>query len=145
MRNRKVEVERRAHAENLRRPARVMAWIPSDSPKDTDRLVCDMSTWRSPGGAGWGPTLAWRLFQQLTVAALAWAGWRLLGHLPYPIDIDVYGRGGQAGIDGRPLSAEGALFPPPGGFELLFPSPPLAAVAFSPFSWLSLDVASIAI
>src|SRR4051812_28957441 len=145
MRNRKVEVERRAHAENLRRPARVMAWIPSDSPKDTDRLVCDMSTWRSPGGAGWGPTLAWRLFQQLTVAALAWAGWRLLGHIPYRIDIDVYRMGGQAWIDGRPLYADGAMFHTHGGLELPFTYPPLAAVAFSPFSWLSLDVASIAI
>jgi len=48
-----------------------------------------MSTWRSPGGAGWGPTLAWWLFQLLTAAALVWAGWRLLGHAPYRIDIDV--------------------------------------------------------
>jgi alpha-1,2-mannosyltransferase len=122
-----------------------MAWIPSDSPEDTDRLVCDMSTWRSPGGAGWGPTLAWRLFQLLTVAALAWAGWRLLGHIPYRIDIDVYRMGGQAWIDGRPLYADGAMFHTHGGLELPFTYPPLAAVAFSPFVWLSLDVASIAI
>jgi len=85
--------------ENLRRPARVMARIPSDSPDGTDRVVCDMSTWRSPGGAGWGPTLAWRLFQLLTVAALAWAGWRLLGHIPYRIDIEVYRMGGRAWLD----------------------------------------------
>ena len=69
-----------------------------------------MSTWRSPGGAGWGPTLAWRLFQLLTLAALAWAGWRLLGHIPYRIDIDVYRMGGRAWLDGRPLYADGAMF-----------------------------------
>ncbi len=87
-----------------------MAGIPPDSPEGTDRLVCDMSTWRSPGGAGWGPTLAWRLFQLLTMAALAWACWRLLGHIPYRIDIDVYRMGGRAWLDGRPLYADGAMF-----------------------------------
>jgi alpha-1,2-mannosyltransferase len=104
-----------------------------------------MSTWRSPGGAGLGPTLAWRLFQLLTVAALAWAGWRLLGHIPYRIDIDVYRMGGRAWLDGRPLYADGAMFHTLGGLDLPFTYPPLAAVAFSPFAWLSLDVASVAI
>jgi alpha-1,2-mannosyltransferase len=122
-----------------------MARIPTDSPEGTDSLVCDMSNWRSPGGAGWGPTLAWRLFQLLTVAALAWAGWRLLGHIPYRIDIDVYRMGGQAWLDGRPLYADGAMFHTRAGLDLPFTYPPLAAVAFSPFAWLSLDVASVAI
>jgi alpha-1,2-mannosyltransferase len=111
----------------------------------TDSLVCDMSTWRSPGGAGWGPTLAWRLFQLLTVAALAWAGWRLLGHTPYRIDIDVYRMGGRAWLDGRPLYADGAMFHTRGGLDLPFTYPPLAAVAFAPFAWLSLAAASVAI
>jgi alpha-1,2-mannosyltransferase len=92
-----------------------------------------------------GPTLAWRLFQLLTVAALAWAGWRLLGHIPYRIDIDVYRMGGRAWLDGRPLYADGAMFHTLGGLDLPFTYPPLAAVAFSPFAWLSLDVASVAI
>ncbi len=122
-----------------------MAGIPADSPVGTDSLVCDMSTWRSPGGAGWGPTLAWRLFQLLTVAALAWAGWRLLGHTPYRIDIDVYRMGGRAWLDGRPLYADGAMFHTRAGLDLPFTYPPLAAVAFSPFAWLSLNVASVAI
>jgi alpha-1,2-mannosyltransferase len=104
-----------------------------------------MSTWRSPGGGGLGPTLAWRLFQLLTLAALAWAAWRLLGHIPYRIDIDVYRMGGNAWLDGRPLYADGAMFHTRGGIDLPFTYPPLAAVAFSPFAWLSLDVASVAI
>jgi alpha-1,2-mannosyltransferase len=122
-----------------------MARIPSDSPDGPDSLGGDMSIWRSPGGAGWGPTLAWRLFQLLTVAALAWAGWRLLGHTPYRIDIDVYRMGGRAWLDGRPLYADGAMFHTRGGLDLPFTYPPLAAVAFSPFAWLPLNLASVAI
>ena len=89
--------------------------------------------------------LAWRLFQLLTVAALVWAGWRLLGHIPYRIDIDVYRMGGQAWLDGRPLYADGVMFQTRGGLDLPFTYPPLAAVLFSPFALLSLDGASIAI
>ncbi|HEX2283676.1 MAG TPA: glycosyltransferase 87 family protein [Mycobacterium sp.] len=104
-----------------------------------------MSMWRSPGGPGWGPTLAWRLFQLLTAAVLAWAGWRLLGHMPYRIDIDVYRMGGQAWLDGRALYADGVMFHTRGGLDLPFTYPPLAAIAFFPFALLSLDVASVAI
>ncbi|HYZ67558.1 MAG TPA: glycosyltransferase 87 family protein [Mycobacterium sp.] len=104
-----------------------------------------MRNWRSPGEAGWGPTLAWRLFQLLTVAALAWAGWRLLGHIPYRIDVDVYRMGGRAWLDGRPLYADGAMFHTRGGLDLPFTYPPLAAIVFAPFAWLSLPVASVAI
>jgi alpha-1,2-mannosyltransferase len=89
--------------------------------------------------------LAWRLFQLLTVAALVWAGWRLLGHVPYRIDIDVYRMGGQAWLDGRPLYADGVMFQTRGGLDLPFTYPPLAAVLFSPFALLSLNGASIAI
>ncbi|WP_370329269.1 glycosyltransferase 87 family protein [Mycolicibacterium hippocampi] len=102
-----------------------------------------MSTWRSPGAAGWGPTLAWRLFQLMTAAALVWAGWRLLGQTPYRIDIDVYRMGGQAWLDGRPLYADGAVFYTRGGLDLPFTYPPLAAVLFAPFALLSLDAASV--
>ena len=104
-----------------------------------------MSNWRSPLGAGWWPTLAWRLFQILTVAMLAWACWRLLGHIPYRIDIDVYRMGGRAWLDHRPLYADGAMFHTRGGLDLPFTYPPLAAVAFAPFAWLSLNAASVAI
>ncbi|UXA16241.1 glycosyltransferase 87 family protein [Mycobacterium sp. SMC-4] len=104
-----------------------------------------MSTLRSPGGAGWGPKLAWRLFQLMTTAALMWAGWRLLGRIPYRIDIDVYRMGGQAWLDGRPLYADGAIFHTRGGIDLPFTYPPLAAVFFAPFAMLSLEAASVAI
>lgn len=104
-----------------------------------------MSTLRSPGVAGWGPKLAWRLFQLVTIAALAWAGWRLLGRTPYRIDIDVYRMGGQAWLDGRALYADGAIFHTRGGIDLPFTYPPLAAVLFSPFAMLSLEAASVAI
>jgi alpha-1,2-mannosyltransferase len=122
-----------------------MAGIPADAPGRPDSLVGDMSIWRSPGGPGWRPTLAWRLFQLLTVAALAWAGWRLLGHTPYRIDIDVYRMGGRAWLDGRPLYADGVMFHTRGGLDLPFTYPPLAAIAFFPFALLSLEVASVAI
>lgn len=122
-----------------------MAGIPDDSPIGPDSLVPDMRIWGSPGGAGWGPTLAWRLFQLLTLAALAAAAWRLLGHVPYRIDIDVYRMGGRAWLDGQPLYADGQMFQTRGGLDLPFTYPPLAAVAFSPFALLSLEAASVAI
>ncbi|MBO0680535.1 DUF2029 domain-containing protein [Mycolicibacterium sp. S2-37] len=101
-----------------------------------------MSTRRSPA---WAPTLAWRLFCLLTVAALGYAGWRLLGHVPYRIDIDVYRMGGQAWLDGRPLYADDATFPTKIDLDLPFTYPPLAAIAFAPFTWVPLDVASMTI
>ncbi|KXW76820.1 glycosyltransferase 87 family protein [Mycolicibacterium phlei] len=104
-----------------------------------------MSMWRSPGGAGRGATLAWRLFQLLTLAAFVWAGWRLLGRVPYRIDIDVYRMGGRAWLDGAPLYADGVMFETRVGLELPFTYPPLAAVAFAPFAMLSLEAASVAI
>ena len=105
----------------------------------------DMSKLQSPGGAGWVSTIGWRVFQLLTLAALAWTGWQLLGHTPYRIDIDVYRMGGQAWLDGRPLYADGAIFHTQGGLDLPFTYPPLAAIAFAPFAWLSLPAASVAI
>lgn len=116
-----------------------------DAPIRPDTLVSDMRNWRSPGGLGRWPTLAWRLFQLVTLAVLAWAGWRLLGHVPYRIDVDVYRMGGQAWLDGRPLYADGVMFQTRGGLDLPFTYPPLAAVVFAPLALLSLDVASIAI
>ncbi|UXA11390.1 DUF2029 domain-containing protein [Mycobacterium sp. SMC-8] len=104
-----------------------------------------MSNQQSPGGPGWKPRLAWRLFQLLTLAALAAAGWRLLGHIPYRIDIDVYRMGGRAWLDGQSLYADGVMFQTRGGLELPFTYPPLAAVAFAPFAMLSLEAASVAI
>jgi len=104
-----------------------------------------MSTQRLPGNSGWWPTVAWRLFQLLTAAALLWAGWRLLGHTPYRIDIDVYRMGGRAWLDGSPLYSDGVLFPTEAGLDLPFTYPPLAAIAFAPFALLPLPVAGAAI
>ncbi|MCW2685932.1 MAG: hypothetical protein JWR37_822 [Mycobacterium sp.] len=116
-----------------------------------------MSNWRSPDWAGWyGPALrspdakrwlrvGWRLFQLLAALALGWAGWQLLGHIPYRIDIEVYRMGGQAWLDGRPLYSDGAMFHTLIGLDLPFTYPPLAAIAFAPFTWLPLPAASVAI
>lgn len=104
-----------------------------------------MSKRQSPGGAGWAPTIGWRLFQLLTVAGLILVGWRLLGHVPYRIDIDVYRMGGRAWLDNQPLYADGAIFHTQGGLDLPFTYPPLAAIMFAPFAWLSLPAASVAI
>lgn len=104
-----------------------------------------MSKRKAPGWAGWAPTIAWRIFQLLTLAALAWAGYKLLGHTPYRIDIDVYRMGGRAWLDGKPLYSDGATFHTQGGLDLPFTYPPLAAISFAPFAWLSLPAASAAI
>src|SRR6202045_625832 len=115
-----------------------------------------MSRWGSPdAGSGRGrvataqPNIwrngGWALLQVLALVALGYAGWRLLGHTPYRIDIDVYRMGGQAWLDGRALYADGAMFHTRGGLDLPFTYPPLAAVAFAPFAWLSLPAASVAI
>jgi alpha-1,2-mannosyltransferase len=91
------------------------------------------------------PTALWRVFQLLTLAALGWAVWRLLGHAPYRIDADVYRLGGQAWLDGRPLYVDGATFRTRGGLELPFTYPPLAAIAFAPFALLALTAATAAL
>lgn len=104
-----------------------------------------MSTQRWAGVAGRLPAVAWRLFQLLTAAALLWAAWRLLGHTPYRIDIDVYRLGGRAWLDGRPLYNDGVKFPTEAGVDLPFTYPPLAAIAFAPFALLPLPAASAAI
>ena len=116
-----------------------------------------MSTWQPPAtGSAWGRALSsprvtpwltagWRAAQLLIVAGLAYAAWTLLGHIPYRIDIEVYRMGGQAWLHGRPLYAGDATFHTRIGLNLPFTYPPRAAVLFSPFAWLSLNAASVAI
>lgn len=87
--------------------------------------------------------MAWWLFRLLTVAAVGYAGWQLLGTAPYRIDIDVYRMGGRAWLNGDLLYDD--LFQTVAGLDLPFTYPPLAAVVFSPFAWLSLDAASATI
>ena len=77
--------------------------------------------------------------------ALGYAVWRLIGHTPYRIDIDVYRMGGQAWLDGHPLYSHDAKFHTPIGLNLPFTYPPLAAVIFCPFAWLGMPAASVTI
>ena len=108
-------------------------------------LFFDMSRWRAPGaGSGTGRALVWALLWALAAGALYYVAWRLFGHTPYRIDIDVYQMGGQAWLDGRPLYRD-VLFHTPIGLNLPFTYPPLAAIVFCPFSWLHMPAASIAI
>ncbi|OBG29325.1 glycosyltransferase 87 family protein [Mycobacterium sp. 852002-51057_SCH5723018] len=105
-----------------------------------------MRRWRAPGvGSQSGRAFVWLLLWVLAAAAWYYVGWRLFGHTPYRIDIDVYQMGGQAWLDGRPLYRGDVLFHTPIGLNLPFTYPPLAAIVFSPFSWLHMPAASVAI
>ena len=90
-------------------------------------------------------TAGWRVTQVAIVALLLNAGWLLFGKIPYRIDIEVYRMGGQAWLDGRALYAGDAVFHTLAGLDLPFTYPPLAAIVFSPFGWMSLPVASVTI
>ena len=94
---------------------------------------------------GLRPTLAWRLLQLLAALTLVWGAWRLLGHTPYRIDIDVYRMGGRAWLNNTPLYNESTIFRTEAGIDLPFTYPPLAAIMFAPFAWLPLPGASVAI
>jgi alpha-1,2-mannosyltransferase len=89
--------------------------------------------------------LLWCLLWLLAAAALGYAAWRLFGHTPYRIDIDIYQMGGQTWLDGRPLYRGDVLFHTPIGLNLPFTYPPLAAIVFCPFAWLHMPAASVAI
>ncbi|BBX73187.1 DUF2029 domain-containing protein [Mycobacterium shinjukuense] len=103
-----------------------------------------MTKWQAPDGGGrLGRVGAWGLLGLVAAAALGHLAGRLFGHTPYRIDIDIYQMGGQAWLDGRPLYG-GVLFHTP-IVDLPFTYPPLAAIAFSPFAWLRMPAASVAI
>lgn len=96
-------------------------------------------------GSQSGRALVWLPLWVLAAAAWYYVGWRLFGHTPYRIDIDIYQMGGQAWLDGRPLYRGDVLFHTPIGLNLPFTYPPLAAIVFCPFSWLHMPAASVAI
>jgi alpha-1,2-mannosyltransferase len=108
-----------------------------------------MSTRRWPDAGSWlgqsGRRVLWRAVQLASVALFGYAAWRVLGHIPYRIDIEVYRMGGQAWLDGRPLYTDAATFHTQVGLDLPFTYPPLAAIAFAPFAWMPFPVASVAI
>jgi alpha-1,2-mannosyltransferase len=116
-----------------------------DSPWRPDRLFGEMSILRPLDRAHLWPTIGWRLFQLLTLVALLWAGWHLLFEAQYRIDIDVYRMGGRAWLDGTPLYSDGTIFHTRVGLDLPFTYPPLAAIVFAPFAWLSLSGAGATI
>lgn len=129
--------------------------MPRDDCRSPTILSYNMNTRQSPDGdrrrgqiASWAtgirPGLLWWPLWLLVIAALANTGWRLLGHTPYRIDVDIYRLGAQAWLQGRPLYG-GATFHTPIGLSLPFTYPPLAAVLFCPFAWLQMPGASIAI
>ncbi len=104
-----------------------------------------MSNWRSPEvGSRIGRVSLWCLLWLLAALALTYTCWQLFGHVPYRIDIDVYQMGGQAWLDGRPLYTGNVMFHTP-IVDLPFTYPPLAAIVFSPFAWMGMPVASVAI
>ncbi|WP_144206205.1 glycosyltransferase 87 family protein [Mycobacterium tilburgii] len=105
-----------------------------------------MNISQAPGvGTRAGRALVWCLLWLLAAAALGYTAWGLFAHTPYRIDIDIYQMGGQTWLDGRPLYRGDVLFHTPIGLNLPFTYPPLAAIAFCPFAWLHMPVASVAI
>ncbi|BBU22379.1 hypothetical protein MYXE_21690 [Mycobacterium xenopi] len=102
----------------------------------------DMGAGRGRAAIGW--IAVWCVLPLLVVAAMCYAGWGLLGHIPYRIDIDVYQMGARAWLDNRPLYKD-VLFHTPIGLNLPFTYPPLAAIVFCPFAWLRMPAASVAI
>ena len=98
-----------------------------------------------PGSSGPGRVLLWCLLWLLAAAGLSYVAWRLFGHTPYRIDIDIYQMGAQAWMDGRPLYRGDVLFHTPIDLDLPFTYPPLAAIMFCPFAWLHMPAASVAI
>ena len=105
-----------------------------------------MSRWQAPGvGSQPGRVLSWCLLWLLAAGGLAYVAWRLFGHTPYRIDIDVYQMGARAWMSGHPLYRGDALFHTPIGLDLPFTYPPLAAIVFCPFAWLHMPAASVAI
>jgi alpha-1,2-mannosyltransferase len=87
--------------------------------------------------------LVWRLLQLLTVVVVGRCLWELFTHLPYHIDLDVYRMSAQAWLDGRPLYRDSASFHTASGADLPFTYPPLSAIVFTPFTWLSYHAASV--
>ena len=105
-----------------------------------------MTTLRSPDPGRWhGRAAVWWVFALLVLAALCYTTWRVLGSTPYHIDIDVYRMAAQAWRDGRPLYGDDWFRTQIDGTVLPFTYPPIAAVLFAPFTWVSLGAATAAL
>ncbi|HTM86407.1 MAG TPA: glycosyltransferase 87 family protein [Mycobacterium sp.] len=78
----------------------------------------------------------------VVLAALGYATWWVHGQVPYRIDVDVYRMGAQAWRDGHPLYGDVLFVTRVRETPLPFTYPPIAAVLFTPFTWVSLPVAT---
>lgn len=104
-----------------------------------------MSAQRWPHPARWRPTVGWRIFQVIAVVALLWAAWQLLSPIQYRVDLDVYRQGARQWLDGLPLYGDTRFKTWVPDDPLPFTYPPLAAILFTPFAWMSMSAASTAI
>ncbi|MGH3595330.1 MAG: glycosyltransferase 87 family protein [Mycobacterium sp.] len=108
-----------------------------------------MSRWRSPDVGSWrgraatGLPASWGMLGLLVVAALGYWTWRVFEHTSYRIDVDVYRMGAQAWRDGHQLYGDVLFKTWLQDTPLPFTYPPIAAVLFTPFTWLSLRDASL--
>jgi alpha-1,2-mannosyltransferase len=116
----------------------------------TDRLSTEMSRRRSPDVGSWRRRVAirqpavWGLLGLLVVAALGYWTWRVFEHRSYRIDVHVYRMGAQAWLDGHQLYGDVFFKTWLKDTPLPFTYPPVAAVLLTPFTWLSLNDASLA-
>lgn len=100
-------------------------------PSDPGRPHGGVAVW-------WGVTV-------LAIAALGYTTWQALGTTPYHIDLDVYRMAAQAWRDGRPLYGDDWFHTQIDGTVLPFTYPPIAAVLFSPLTWVPLGAATVAL
>ncbi|MGK2880981.1 MAG: glycosyltransferase 87 family protein [Mycobacterium sp.] len=90
---------------------------------------------------GWS-RLGWGLVAVAAIAFFATMTSRVMGALPYRIDVDVYRMGAQAWLDGHRLYGDVLFETGVQGKSLPFTYPPIAAVLFTPFTWVSLQTAT---
>lgn len=86
-----------------------------------------------------------RLVLLLALAALAYLTWRVVSPPTYRVDVDVYRTAARAWLDGRPLYGGVRFDTQTANGPLPFTYPPLAAIAFAPFAWMTLPAATAAL
>lgn len=99
----------------------------------------------SDPGRPHGGVTVWWIVVVLAIAALGYTTWQALGTTPYHIDLDVYRMAAQAWRDGRPLYGDDWFHTQIDGTVLPFTYPPIAAVLFSPLTWVPLGAATAAL
>jgi alpha-1,2-mannosyltransferase len=110
------------------------------SPDMSRRQSPDVGSWRGRVATGWA---AWSSFGLLVLAALSYWTWRVFEHRSYRIDVHVYRMGAQAWLDGHQLYGDVFFKTWLEDHPLPFTYPPIAAVLFTPFTWISLHDASL--